>query len=44
MQTIHVEWRHLEQEGKTGKEESCRIIIWQGQTHEAICRAAECCC
>lgn len=127
MQTIHVEWRHLEQEGKTcarcattgkgisevirqlqaecrpkgveivftetrltaaainqsnlicinntpledllpqavaasspccscgeitGKEESCRTIVWQGQVHEAIppglirqaiCRVAGCC-
>ena len=36
----------------TGKEESCRTIVWQGETHEAIppalirqaiCRVAECC-
>jgi hypothetical protein len=36
----------------TGKEESCRTIVWQGETHEAIppalirqaiCRVAGCC-
>jgi hypothetical protein len=36
----------------TGKEESCRTIVWQGRTHEAIppelirqavCRVAGCC-